>query len=250
MRWQQLRSLSLVLVAFGLLGAGWMTSLCSATMILPEDNGQPFTTLGALLANHGDVTVGDKHFTNFGYGPTGDMPAASGVNVFRIIDDAGNFGLRFQGAFLDVFPTAGGSDALITYDVAVTDPLFLISDAHLAGNPSRLGNGGSISVTETFHPLGLNGEYTMTIFDDANLATPKLADVTFFHPHVQSLHVQKDIIALALAPVTGANAAQTVTLSFVDQTYSQTKIPEPATIGLSLLGIVCMGRYLRRRNGQ
>src|SRR5262245_26513118 len=99
MRWQQLRSLRFVLVALALATAGWMSNSCSATMILPADNGQPFTTLGALLANHGDVTVGDKHFTNFGYGATGDMPAASGVNVFRIIDDAGNFGLRFQGAF-------------------------------------------------------------------------------------------------------------------------------------------------------
>jgi hypothetical protein len=109
----------------------------------------------------------------------------------------------------------------------------LISDAHLAGNPNLLGEFGSISVTETFLPLGNNGEYTMEIFDDESLPTPVLTDRVDFLPPVRKLNVQKDILAIA------TQNSQTATLSFVDQTYSQVVIPEPAS--LMLLVGACFG---------
>ena len=79
---------------------------------------------------------------------TGDMPASSLVNVV-CNTVAGNFGLRFQGAFIDA-PGGGGSDALITYTVTVTDPRYVITDAHLEGNPVVIG-AGIMSVTRDLH---------------------------------------------------------------------------------------------------
>jgi hypothetical protein len=105
-----------------------------------------------------------------------------------------------------------------------------------------LGTLGSISVTETFLPLNQVPPYRMTIFDDQNLGT-KLVDNTVFTP-IKSLNVQKDILALArLNP--NEPQAQTVTLSFVDQTFSQ--IPEPAS-GLLVLGAVVGLGFARKRN--
>ena len=218
-----------------LLAVSPLRELCSAATIL----GPPVPL--SELVDDGSMIVGDKSFTNFTYSFTGDMPASSGVNVIPIQDDLGNYGIRFQGAFVDIPSSQGGSDALITYDVEVTDPLRLISDAHLVGNPALLGDFGSISVVETFLPLGNNGEYTMRIYDDESVPTPLLADQVDFLPPIRKLSVQKDILAIA------AQNSQTATLSFVDQTYSQILIPEPASILLALASFGLIGTAARRR---
>ena len=62
------------------------------------------------------------------------------------------------------------------------------------------------------------------------------------HPY-KTLHVQKDILAYAIGETSYA------TMSFVDQTYSQTSVPEPGTLGLlgiGLLGFVGYGWWRRR----
>jgi len=163
------------------------------------------------------------------------MPAAPLVNVIPITDDAGNFGIRFQGAFIDTTGAVGGSDALITYNVTA-GANHLISDAHLEGNPVRLGTLGSMSVTETFLPLGAQGQNTMKIYDDQNVNPPKLIDNTVFATPVKTLNVQKDILGLAKVNPNSPDGPQTVTLSFVDQTFSQIVIPEPTTVALLFAG--------------
>jgi hypothetical protein len=217
------------------LSAGWLVSASHAGTILPSP--AP-VTLSSLLAQGATYTVGDKKFSGFSYLATGDMPGAGGINVAPITDDAGNFGIRFQGAFVDLPSSQGGSDAFIEYMVEALDPNKLISDAHLAGNPTLLGTQGSISVTETFLPLGPGGEYTMKIFDDESVGQ-KLADQTFFNPPVRKLNVQKDILVIATPQ------SQTVTMSFVDQTFSQT--PEATTITMALISLVSLVGYRGRR---
>ena len=78
-------------------GASPWTASCSAATII----GAP--VLFSTLANvpGATIVVGDKTFGGFTYTITGDMPAASLVNVIPITDNAGNFGIRFQGAFID-----------------------------------------------------------------------------------------------------------------------------------------------------
>jgi hypothetical protein len=217
------------------------SSSCSAATII----GTP-VTLQSLL-DGGMIMSGDKTFTNFTYLFTGDMPSPLLVNVVAIQDDAGNFGIRFQGNFTDTSATVGGSDALIEYKVT-PDALHLISDAHLQGNPALLGGVGSIGVTETFLPLGQAGEYTMTIYDELvpdpqnpgmNIRLTKLVDWVDFAPPVMMLSVQKDIAALAQP------GQPSVSISFVDQTFSQIIIPEPSA-GL-LVACVGLGLTMLRR---
>ena len=224
--------LGLCLFVLALGTSTWNTTCSGATII-----GAP-VALSTLLVPGGNIVVGDKTFTNFGYTFTGDMPGPVGVNVVPITDDAGNFGIRFQAAFIDLPSSVGGSDALITYKVTA-GPGRLISDAHIEGNPNLLGTTGSISVTETFLPLGQNDEFTMKIYDDEGQPVPKLVDNTIFTTPVQSLDVQKDI--LAIVPTTASSA----TMSFVDQTFSQ--IPEPASALLVLGGIAILGFARKRR---
>lgn len=221
------------------LAANWMTSSSYAATII----GNP-VQLSTLTGNpQGQVIVGDKKFTQFGYTSTGEMPDAGGVNVVPILDDLGNYGIRFQGLFMDLASSQGGSDALITYDVEVTDPTKLISDAHLQGNPILPGPGrhGAVIVAETFLPLGPNGQYNMTIYDDEGVAQPKLIDWVYFNPPVRALHVQKDIGIIAVA------GFQSPSLSFIDQTFSQIQVPEPAALLMSLVGMVSLAGVARRR---
>ena len=231
-----------------LLAAGSLVNSASAAIMFLGDS----VTLSSLIDDpEGEIVAGDKRFTGFGYDFTTDMPGPGGVNVRPIYDDlgdtdpnTGNYGIRFQGAFMDLASSQGGSDALITYMVEVTDPNYLISDAHLAGNPALFGDQGSIGVTETFHPLGQNGEYTMTIYDDETHETPKLVDWTYFDPPVTKLNVQKDIIAQAVS-ATGSTG-NTATMSFVDQTFSQIRVPEATTLTLAVISLMSFAGYRRR----
>jgi hypothetical protein len=164
------------------------------------------------------------------------MPEPDQVNVQPIQDDDGNFGFRLQGAFLDLIGGVASSDALLTYQVEPTNPMFLITDAHLAGQPNLLGTTGSVSVTETFFPLGAAGEFTLDIYDDGGLGV-KLVDWVDFDGGHRVLNVQKDILA--------ASGDGSAVLSFVDQTFSQTPVPEPSTFALAALGL--LGMCCRRK---
>ncbi len=237
MLWQRMKtstSLSAFLVC--LLAIGSLASNCSAALIL----GSP-TTLSSLTSQPtNNVVVGDKKFSEFTYFATGDMPVAANVNVIPIQDNDGNYGIRFQGFFADL-PGNGGSDALITYKVEVTDPDVnrKIIDVHLVGNPNLLGDVGTVSVTETFIP---DSPITIEIHDNGGNSPIKQADSADFPIGFRVLRVQKDIGILA------GDAPGTI--SFVDQSFSQTgKIPEPTTFLMSILGIVGLVGTLRRRNG-
>ncbi len=184
------------------------------------------------LIGGGPLTVGDKVFTKFFYSATEDMPSADAVNVIPIQAD-GNFGIRFQGGFVDL-PGGSTSDALITYTVTVADTNRLISDAHLVGNVDLFGGEGLGSVTETFLP-----EFPskmLTIYDDGT--NVDLTDWLDFDPPVAMLNVQKNIVLLA------RDGSVSATMSFVDQTFSQ--VPEPTTVTFLLLaaigGLVLRGR--------
>jgi hypothetical protein len=80
-------------------------------------------------------------------------------------------------------------------------------------------------VTEVFTFDG-DGENQLSIFDDETAGTRQAASTTF--APTQLIHVRKDIGAIA-------SNGGSVTMSFVDQTFSQ--IPEPSTGVLMLIGL-------------
>ncbi len=215
-----------------------------ALLLLMPVRGDAATILGdeilldLLIEEELSITVGDKLFTDFGYASTGDMPSAAGVNVIPIMDTDGNFGIRFQGAFVDLASSPDGSDALITYKVSVLDDSMQIVGANLQGNPALLGDFGSISVVESFLPDV--DTVVLEIFDDEFLGL-QMTDTTTLDDPTSMLLVQKDISAIAV----GEQGEGTATLSFVDQTFIQ--VPEPTALGLLSLGLAGLALAGTRR---
>ena len=195
------------------------TCINAGTVTFPEQT----VPLSDLLGGS-TISVGDKLFGAFTYNQTGDMPTAENVDVIPIITD-GDYGLRFQGGFIDM---VGGSasDSLITFTVSAPGPW--ITGANLAANLEA--PGGVALVAETFLP-----EFpttSMSVTSGINLVAS-----TDFDAPVQVLNVQKDILLLG--------QSSPATLSFVDQTFPQ--VPEPATGFLFLAGLVGMLKFRRCR---
>ena len=187
--------------------------------------------LSDLLADDAEITSGDKLFTDFEYNATEDMPAADAVNVIPIMDADGNYGVRFQGGFVDL-PGGSPSDALITFKVTVTDPARSIIGANLAANVVAP-TGGLGSVAESFLPDITDPDDVLYVASDTSLAD----SVTFMNPQ-KSFMVQKNIL-LTATPDGGH-----VTMSFVDQTFAQ--IPEPTSFALLATSILGFGLIRRR----
>ena len=189
------------------------------------------------------ITVGDKQMDGFVYSPIGDMPPASAVDVLGYQDPAGNWGISFHGSFLDL-PGGGISDAMLRFVVNI-DPVALrqgyrITDAHLNLNGVGVGTPDSgFFVDESFTPDSSQTLHTfMSTFPGG---TTKLSDSTIFNPPLTTLHVTKDILAIA-SSASGQPARATV----IDQSFSQT-IPEPASLILTLVGLIGFVGYRRKR---
>ena len=211
-----LSALSAVLLGFSPLAASATTVLGNAVLLSD-------------LLNGGTLQVGDKRFDGFSYSATGDMPIANLVNVIPIQNDAdGSFGIRIQGAFLDLASSQGGSDALIGFTVTAMDPALEIVGVTIVGNPTQIGSAGAISVVETFD---FDPNARLVIFDDENDINS--VDAIQF-AGLRKIQILKDISAISTTP----GGMNTVTLSFVDQFFTQAGVvPEPASAVLMVLGL-------------
>jgi hypothetical protein len=236
-------------VALLLVTAMAVTTTRAAFINLTPTNGQA-NSVGSILLSQlisGDpndgVIVGDKNMSGFVYSPIGDMPQASDIKVLGFQDPDGNWGLSFHGTFLDL-PGGGISDALIRFVVNI-DPAALaqgyrISDAHLFLNGVGVGSNSMFSVDESFSP---DSNQTLSAFKSTiNSGDTKLSDSTVFSPPLKTLHVTKDILAIA-----AADGALPARATVIDQSFSQTIVPEPTSLVLSFIGLVGLIAYRRNR---
>jgi hypothetical protein len=227
-----------------------MADAVSAALIDLTPVGNSVNSVGSIsLANlqndpTSGIIVGDKIFTGFSYSRIGDMPVASNVNVLGFKDPDGNWGVSFHGIFVDN-PGGGPSDALIRFmvevDAAAQDAGWKISDAHLFLGGPGVGDESFFTVDESF--LGKNetlNAYISTIGPGTN---SQLSDATDFTTPVTKLNVTKDIFASAAE---GGFLPARATV--IDQSFSQTQIPEPMTMALAgMAGLAVVA--IRRRRG-
>ncbi len=222
-----------------------MTYLCAAAITLGAASGVKAATvsLGDLIDDPAaSLTVGDKRFDQFSYTAGGEMPAAENVTVSTFTDAGGNFGLLFNGAFVD---GVGGeaSDAVIRYRVSVTDPQAVITGANLTANfEVDADNGAFGSIIESF--LTQSQKFLEVYSGDGGTVEE---DSTEFEQSFTALYVQKDILLHGREDGEGA-AVDEITQTFTqgpDGGGEPIPIPEPAAI--SMLALAAAGLMARRR---
>jgi len=228
---------------FVVFALGLSTIQASFIELEPNGSGGGVVLADLLNGNVEGISVGDKTFSEFFYStlPDDDMPAAEDINVFGFLDVDGNYGISFQGAFIDL-PGGGSSDALLRFTVDVSPEAaeegFRISGANLFIGGFGVGEDSVFAVDESFQQnnASLNA-YTTTLGDSQDT---QASDWVFFEENYTSLRVTKDIFALAS---NDSNLPARATV--IDQSFSQVLIPEPATISLvvlALLGGLAVGK--------
>jgi hypothetical protein len=178
-------------------------------------------------------------FSNFSYvsGPGANVPPpASGVTV-QATNQGIEGGLTFVGAF--TAPPGQTVDYAIGYTVTAA-PGQTFTDALLSGTVVALGAGSSGSVSET---LTTNtGKVLSLVIGPGNpIAT---VDGVALGPGVTSISVGKDIALTA-----GAATGSTASISIINQLFSSTGIPEPASmalLGIGMTGFLAFRRFFKR----
>ena len=234
-----------------LCGAGAIVALCaSPALAAPVDLGERGMSLFWLLFSQDGFTVGDKHFSDVRYYSRSVGPWDLDIMP---VDLGPEGGIGFDIVPKDSMRTSSNDLSFkLSYTVSVTDPDYLITDAHLAfdgwyddgdDHHDRSGSGGGIGVHET---ISANGEKIGEMSVHANKNGARLSDWIVFDP-VQSVSVEKWFTAngdFSTQRTGGHHGGDPdVGVSFIRQTFTQ--IPGPATALALAIGAPLASR--RRR---
>ena len=201
--------------------------------------------LSQLIGGNDIIVVGDKTFDDFFYNPQGGAPAASDVSVMGI-NSAGVYGLVFtSGGFAAGGFNADSVDAGLGFRVTATDPGKLISGAQLFGTAITDGSGDA-RIGEAFSNVSGPTMLIRSFRVDDNLVTSKTSDSVTFAQGVKELMVRKDISIEVPGPNNPLydikNLAEITTFT---QLFPQ--VPEPTTLSMAGLALLCGGYCSRKR---
>jgi hypothetical protein len=214
------------------------------------------TELSTYLAAGFSCQVGDKIFSNFTYTSSSQGGAlaisASSVEVETLGSLMGtdpaevsnpNIGLQFSAGWTAL--AGQESDSAIGFTVTVVNGSnMLIEDTGLAQTSGVIGSSSLASVAEkacTATPPATctPGMTAVMTFDDGTMDSQVVNDATFSPSG--SITVSKDI------NVTDSGSSGHAEISLVSDTFSQTAVPEPATM-LLVGGVLCGIAVIRRRS--
>lgn len=194
--------------------------------------------------------IGDKLFYGFAYSASSGLPNSTSVNVV-VINDSLEPGFTFQGNWT-ALPYGGQLDALINFYVQVGDP------AGSSGNPitdilltmdgvnKTTIPPGFVGVDETVRPGGPLGDPPVAIANVFYDGGTHLTDIKLIPPNFGPLYIIKDIKVSGGAPDDDEGSGQS-SISSVGNQFSETPIPEPATMLLLGSGLLGLAGFARKK---
>lgn len=207
-------------------------------ILVPGDPNDYVVLSDLTNSQRSSVSVGDKVFSVFSYSNSGDMPAATEINVFGFQDADDNYGLTLQGGFLDNPGDDVGSSATLNFKVGVSDEGQQqgrrISDAHLFLEGSGVPQDSEISVDESFE----DASETLRVFDSDVGGQPdlQLSDWVDF----SETALDHDV-TLLISALTAEEADLPAHASVIDLSFSQIVVPEPSAALLVMCAAVFCG---------
>jgi hypothetical protein len=195
------------------------------------------TTLDQLLVPGATVVTGlePDTYSNFAYSPTpmGSPPTAANVSVTAFGPVGNESGITFGGAF------AAAPGATVDYAISytITAPAgSVINDALLSATFNLPpGTTGSVSIGES-----LFNAATGASLGQLQVSNTSTSDLVQF-AGVNSILVQKDILIFGGSLGAG--------VSFVNQGFSSTAVPEPASLallGIGMTGFLAFRRFFKK----
>lgn len=221
-----------------------LVTLLLATSSLGWAGACGFGTMADYTAAGFSCTIGDKLFSNFSYTASAQNAPLIGAGGVTVTPQTGaEEGFQFSSGWSVSFTGDPGAfqDSLIGYTVTATGSNSIV-DAILSMAGDGVSGNGLVTVAETL----TNGSFLFISHDSSSRVA--LDAATF--AGVKSLDVAfKDITvsgggtdATSGLPLTGTAAVSSVT-----NLFSQSTVPEPASMVLFGSGLMTLAGYIRRR---
>ncbi len=208
--------------------------------------------LSDLLIPGNSVVIGNTEFSDFTFMTTstgGALTPDPTTIALNPISTSSTVGLMFQGG---VFRATGTQsvDANLSFDVTQVNTTQALSSAELSFTAGATGS-GSVSILEVVSngSQQLGGRSLVVV--EAGDLSPVFSDQINFTGE-STIHVTKDISILGTA-FTTTNGPPFAQMSDFTQTFNfgdGPPTPEPASLGLMLIGGVGLAWYGRRRRGK
>ena len=226
--------------------------LLTAGLVFSASYANANTTLAALVANGGSLTIGDKTFSNFSYTESG-LTSFDASQITVSVSAIGNVDYLTWGGNISVATLGFATgDLLLNYSVTASAGLITSIDQNYTGG---VGSGiGSVSIVENVRSPAVNNgssvvaTSSLSLHDTSDPSWELSSDQPYITPGQAVLHVTNDIGLGAFADAN--DPVGFVTISEIQQSFHQSAVPDGGMtlglLGLTMLGCQCLRRKLAK----